>query len=131
MINAIKYTVQGGVSVGWGDSASGDDKRWVVWIQDTGPDFAAAPSWPLAGTLEQASESAGPAMANAVTVGITEEGQPSAFAPSRKAGRRAHGEGIGLSIVKQLAEPLDATVEVESDVTGTIFRDLLPRRCAS
>ena len=38
-----------------------------------------------------------------------------------------HGEGIGLSIVRQLCELLDAVVEVESVLgRGTTFRILVP-----
>jgi signal transduction histidine kinase len=41
----------------------------------------------------------------------------------------AHGEGIGLSIVKRLCEMLDAKLEVESqEGQGSAFRVVLPRR---
>jgi signal transduction histidine kinase len=41
--------------------------------------------------------------------------------------RSGPGEGIGLSIVKRLADLLDASVELESDVgAGTTFRVLFP-----
>ncbi|WP_046238227.1 ATP-binding protein, partial [Delftia acidovorans] len=45
--------------------------------------------------------------------------------------RSGAGEGIGLSIVKRLAELLDATIEVQSAAqTGTTFLLLFPLRYA-
>ncbi|MEJ8852449.1 ATP-binding protein [Variovorax rhizosphaerae] len=42
--------------------------------------------------------------------------------------REAPGEGIGLSIVKRLADLLNAGVQLESsEATGTIFKVLLPK----
>jgi signal transduction histidine kinase len=43
VLNAIKYTQQGGVTVSWGDSDGGDAQRWFVQVQDTGPGFHAGP----------------------------------------------------------------------------------------
>jgi signal transduction histidine kinase len=40
----------------------------------------------------------------------------------------AHGDGIGLAIVKRLCELLEATLELESRPEGTTFRVSLPRR---
>lgn len=125
VINAVKYTKQGGVTVSWGDSASNDSKRWMVSVQDTGPGFAAGPGTPLAGALEKATEAIGQATGGA-SPGIN---PASASAPSIV--NQQQGEGIGLSIVKRLAELLDATVEVQSGPDGTTFRVVLPRRYAT
>jgi signal transduction histidine kinase len=128
VINAIKYTKQGGVIVSWGNSASDDAKRWMVSIQDTGPGFAAGPGTPLVGALEQATEAAEQATGEE---GGTRPPSGSQAAPALAGPgfvNQEHGEGIGLSIVKRLAELLDATVEVQSDSTGTTFRVLLPLR---
>ena len=40
----------------------------------------------------------------------------------------AHGEGIGLAIVKRLCELLEATLELDSRPVGTTFRVSLPRK---
>jgi signal transduction histidine kinase len=125
VINAVKYTEHGGVIVSWGDSASNDVKRWMVSIQDTGPGFAAGPGSPLVGALEQATDAAGQ------STGDGSGARPLAVRANPQTARQEQGEGIGLSIVKRLAELLDATVEVESDGTGTTFRVILPRHYAS
>lgn len=131
VINAVKYTEQGGVTLSWGDSASDDVKRWMVSVHDTGPGFAAGPSTRLVAALQQASEMAEQTMGKASDTQATPDGQPSAVPVSAGNVRQEQGEGIGLSIVKRLAELLEATVEVESDATGTTFRVLLPRRYAT
>jgi signal transduction histidine kinase len=42
-----------------------------------------------------------------------------------------HGEGIGLAIVKRLRQLLEASLELESDDSGTLFRVTLPTRCST
>ena len=42
-------------------------------------------------------------------------------------GAHEQGEGIGLSIVKRLAELLDAGVEIETGPAGTTVRVLFPK----
>ena len=37
LLNALKYTSDGGVTLGWGDSRNNDPKRWMLCVQDTGP----------------------------------------------------------------------------------------------
>ena len=58
MLNAIKYTEQGGVTVSWGDIDGGDAERWFVQVLDTGPGFHAGPGSQLAGALEEATDQA-------------------------------------------------------------------------
>ena len=86
---------------------------------------------PLVGALETATEAAGQTAGEVCEAGVAADAQPSPVSASPAAGNQEQGEGIGLSIVKRLAELLDATVEVESDAAGTTFRVLLPRRYAS
>src|SRR5258706_4144364 len=55
LINAFKYTEQGGVTVSWGDSRENDTERWMLSVEDTGPGFHAGPGAPLAAALEKAT----------------------------------------------------------------------------
>ena len=130
LINALKYTSVGNVTVCWGDSREGDVERWVLSVRDTGPGFLSGPGAPIAGAIEEATHDAlaagqragespeVPGEAGASPVGDSAVASDS---PQR-------GEGVGLSIVKRLCELLDASIEVESKPgEGTVFRVLLPR----
>ncbi|MBA3596578.1 MAG: sensor histidine kinase [Methylibium sp.] len=130
MLNALKYTVTGGVSVRWGESAADDGRRWVLTIEDTGPGFHAGPGAPLAGAMEQAT-----AEAKLLDDDADGDRHGSAQDAGRELARddrpvhQQAGEGVGLSIVKRLCELLDATIELETTPTaGTTFRVLFPRR---
>jgi signal transduction histidine kinase len=112
ILNAVKYTRQGGITVTWGDCGADDGNRWELRVVDTGPGIHSGSAEPLAQALGHAS------------------GEPvAAERPPKKSVRDEAGEGIGLSIVKRLCELLDATVELKSvkDV-GTTFRILFPRK---
>jgi signal transduction histidine kinase len=136
VLNAIKYTRRGGVTVSWGDSEGGDAERWFIQVQDTGPGFHAGPGSQLAGALEEATDQAKQISTDATHGEITHADGRRAETREvdRHDTRAVHqnaGEGIGLSIVKRLCELLDATLEVESKVdVGTTFRILLPRQYA-
>lgn len=134
ILNAVKYTQRGGVTVSWGDSEADDHKRWLLSIEDTGPGFHAGPGAPIAGALEQATQ----------LVPDTDTGVPLAAsgadpvppaptpAPDPRPEAQRPGEGIGLSIVKRLSEILDASIELDSTPgRGTIFRVFLPRQYAA
>jgi len=136
VLNAIKYTQQGGVTVSWGDSDGGDAERWFVQVQDTGPGFHAGPGTQLAGALEEATDQARQISTDASQGEVSHaDGR---LAETRQLQRddprpvhQNAGEGIGLSIVKRLCELLDATLDVQSKINvGTTFRILLPRRYA-
>lgn len=119
VLNALKYTQQGCVTVTWGDSKPDDPQRWAISVRDTGPGLRTGADAPLtqalAETTQEANEVAGPPTA-----------QPQGGASP--AHEIPGGEGIGLSIVKRLCELLDATLEVESAANvGTTFRVILPR----
>jgi signal transduction histidine kinase len=126
VINAIKYTTQGGVTVSWGDSVHDDGKRWVLTVTDTGPGFHSGPGAPLAAAFEAATRQGADADDATSIQDLTE----STLEPERldrRPVRQGPGEGIGLSIVKRLCEMLNATIEFESNENGTEFRILLPR----
>jgi len=125
IINALKYTLTGGVDVHWAACRKDDGKRWVLTVADTGPGLHAGPGAPLANALQNATD-----VAHQNDVSAADGVQPAAVhAPDPRPIRQAAGEGIGLSIVKRLAELLDATVELDSDpATGTVFKILLPKR---
>ena len=115
ILNAVKFTREGGITVSWGDSDAHDPKRWALSIQDTGPGFHTSAGKPLAQVLE-------------VNPGL-EGGNPPVSGAETSPSRDETGEGIGLSIVKRLCEMLDATIEMESIVdVGTTFRIHFPRK---
>ncbi len=136
ILNAIKYTSEGGLSVAWGDSRENDAGRWMLCVQDTGPGFHGGPGAPLAGALQAASkesrevdERAG-VDSTAPTDPSENHAAPAAISPDLDV-RPVHqerGEGIGLSIVKRLAGLIDASIEMESTAeVGTLMRVLIPR----
>lgn len=120
ILNAVKFTRDGGITVSWGDSDVHDSRRWALCVTDTGPGFHGGSDKPLALALEHASGN-DPAAADA-------EAEAAGAAADARGGSDGGGEGIGLSIVKRLCELLDATLEMKSvkDV-GTTFRILFPR----
>jgi signal transduction histidine kinase len=133
ILNAVKVTTEGGVTVSWGDSETNDLKRWVLCIEDTGPGFQTGGGTPLAQALDVKSGT--PQGLEAVK---QPEGNADAPAPGSVAAAGVRGpgipptetgEGIGLSIVKRLCDMLDAAVEVQSVVNvGTTFRIRFPRQ---
>ncbi len=115
ILNAVKFTRQGGITVSWGDSDANDVKRWMLVIQDTGPGFPSGAVAPLASALSNTPTVPSDAAASGGRAG----------APARD----DTGEGIGLSIVKRLCDMLNATVEVKSvRGAGTTFQIRFPRQ---
>jgi len=130
LINALKYTPRGGVTVSWGDSRQNDAQRWMLCVTDTGPGFHAGPGAPMAGALEEATEEARQVEETARTgVKGTQDPSPSDAAPvDARLIHQERGEGIGLSIVKRLCELLDASMEMDSTPgEGTSLRIVFPR----
>ena len=133
VLNAIRYTRRGGVSLSWGDSGPQDGGRWVLQVQDTGPGIEPVTHSVLANALEVATDNARQVAVDAATGTISHVqdeqaglADPPASAPPAAAELQP-GEGVGLSIVKRLCDLLDATVNLDSGASGTTFRILLPR----
>jgi signal transduction histidine kinase len=130
VLNAVKFTREGGITVSWGDSsADNDSRRWELCVKDTGPGIHSGSGEPLTQALEKAQEQS-----------ITGEHAHADEPPRQSQGEsppdaeiallsRATGEGLGLSIVKRLCDMLDAKIEMTSQVgVGTSFRIFFPRR---
>ena len=123
VLNAVKFTRKGGITVSWGDSEANDPKRWLLLIQDTGPGFPISGSVPLTSALASRPQTSGAAAGRAPAATAGEVKGASSHAPLEPA-----GEGIGLSIVKRLCDMLNATVEVRSEPgVGTTFQIRFPR----
>jgi signal transduction histidine kinase len=126
VLNALKYTEKGGVTVSWGR----EESEWWLMVKDTGPGLQGGPAAPLASQLRDATITARESEVRAAT----REGRESHMLDQAEAGStelvpsHAHpGEGIGLSIVKRLCELLDASLElVSSGESGTTLRVLFP-----
>lgn len=129
VLNAVKFTRNGGITVSWGDSDAADPKRWQLCIRDTGPGFAAGSDKPLTQALENVPDKLLDAAKGANQPEPTQfENKLNAPALEFPQPHSATGEGLGLSIVKRLCDMLDATIEVESELgVGTIFRIRFPR----
>lgn len=129
LINALRYTREGGVTVSWGDSKENDADRWMFSVRDTGPGFHAGPGAPLVSALKAATTASHEIDRNAGVDPEAAEGNGSAVDDDQRDVSQQRGEGVGLSIVKRLSDLLNATIELESSgELGTIFRVILPRR---
>lgn len=129
ILNAIRYTQHGGITVRWGKEPQQGALRWFVEVEDTGPGLQAGPGSPLAGAINVASELSRDVQ-KAEALGQISHVSVEASAPVMSSGGPAvspPGEGIGLSIVKRLCTLLDATIEVDSrQQRGTTFKILFP-----
>ena len=130
LLNAVKYTERGGVSITWGLDQGRDTDRWTFSVQDTGPGIDEAHAAPLAQELHVATE-----VANDAREASTDRRRDIAPASTLRSASeelpqgQQHGEGVGLSIVKRLCELLDAGLELATEPgQGSTFRVILPCR---
>jgi signal transduction histidine kinase len=135
LLNAVKYTEQGGVKVGWSEVAPQTHERWMLYVQDTGPGFEDGSVTPLARAIKKSTEEV-----QVVDQEAEKAGRDSTFVPpapvlpsesKHRPDYQTPGEGIGLSIVKKLCELLDASLEFETERgKGSTFRVIFPRHYA-
>jgi len=122
LLNGLKYTEQGGVSIRWAEVEQSPD-NWELLIEDTGPGLSGGTAAPLAHQLEAAANAA--QSVEGVTLKAP-EGVPDAE-PQRP--HIAAGEGVGLSIVKRLCELLNASIELQTtEGVGSNFRIVFPKK---
>ncbi len=130
LLNAVKYTARGGVSVTWGVAEGRDPNRWTFSVQDTGPGIDEAGAAPFAQELHKATDVAHEA--NEMSTDRRREIAPAATLLSASAAlppSEQPGEGVGLSIVKRLCELLDGSLELATKPeSGSTFRVILPSR---
>jgi signal transduction histidine kinase len=128
LLNAVKYTQRGGVSVTWGKDSSRDTDRWTFSVQDTGPGIDEQHAAPLAQEIHAATEVADDA--REASTDRRRDMAPAATLPSESGATLQvpqPGEGVGLSIVKRLCELLDAGLELATKPgQGSTFRVILP-----
>jgi signal transduction histidine kinase len=129
ILNALKYTGRGGVTVTWKALEAEQRQRWAFTIEDTGPGFQSNAAAPLANAIEESTLEAKTVEDSPAEVEVHSE--PVSNAASHAPRSRAPeppGEGIGLAIVRRLCELLDATLELETEFgRGSVFRVVLPR----
>ena len=132
LLNALRYTIRGGVTLRWGFDPRPDAPRWFVEVEDTGRGFQLVPTTPLAGAISIASGQASDveqADRDGEVIHVAQAQAPAVTATAASGERQSGGEGIGLSIVKRLCTLLDATIEIDSQPhRGTRFTILLPLR---
>jgi signal transduction histidine kinase len=133
VLNATKFTRDGGITVSWGDGDAADPKRWELSVKDTGPGFHSGSDKPLTQALENVPDRL---LDDAPGTDQPESTQDEKIlnAPAQETPQlhSATGEGLGLSIVKRLCDMLDASIEVISEVgVGTTFRIRFPRHYSS
>ncbi|MFD2934657.1 sensor histidine kinase [Spirosoma flavum] len=119
VLNALKHTANGFVSVSWSRE---NDYRWTLSVQDSGPGL---PTATTTGSLPQVLS---PSPESTAAFGLPNPDAREAIIIQATGSTFANkGEGIGLSIVKGLCELLRASLEIESRPgMGTLFRIRLP-----
>jgi hypothetical protein len=128
LLNALKYTVQGGVTVSWGDSRQNDAHRWMLCVEDTGPGFHGGPGAPMANALEEATQEARQVDAMARTGSKLHDPADDQPADPRPVNQES-GEGIGYPSSSACANcSTRAWKWTPTAGAGTSVRVVFPRR---
>lgn len=130
LLNAVKYTERGGISVSWGADQTRDTDRWTFSVQDTGAGIDEVQAAVFARELHNATGIADEARAASLDRRRDMPGAATAASASSETPESLeHGEGVGLSIVKRLCELLGASLELATKSgQGSTFRVILPCR---
>lgn len=130
LLNAVKYTERGGISVSWGLDETRDTTRWTFSVQDTGAGIDQHHAAAFAQELHDATEVADDAKNESIHGHDDVAAAPTARSASGEApASDQHGEGVGLAIVKRLCELLGASLELATKPGhGSTFRVILPCR---
>lgn len=129
LINAIKYTHEGHITVNWGSDT--EQGRWWFSVSDTGPGIDPKLVALLNTNGETMVQPTTPAdRPGESTAPADRPGESTASADRPSGGWTSlRGEGIGLRIVRQLAYLLEARLDVSSQVgVGTQFVVTFPMR---
>ena len=125
LLNGLKYTQQGGVTVNWGESEH-SATMWEVCVEDTGPGLENGTAAPLASALQFATKTARDITGDTLAAADGKD------APTKPRPAATAGEGVGLMIVKRLCELLNASLEVQSsEGVGSVFRIVFPKKYKS
>jgi signal transduction histidine kinase len=126
LLNAIRYTLEGNVTVGWEALDTAGPRRWAFFVRDTGPGFQSSSAAPLAQTIEALTLEEKTAQQTPAPKAPPSKSKSTASMAPRHSPQQS-GEGIGLAIVKRLCELLDATLELDTvPDQGSRFRVVLP-----
>lgn len=126
VLNALKYTHQGSISLRWG--SIGPD-TWYFSVDDTGPGMDQTTANQLS---NRQPESAGMTGQSFGTDTVEDAPDPEFVRLDKPLLGSAQGEGIGLVIVRQLCDLLQGHLAVESTSgKGSFFRVTLPRHYTS
>jgi signal transduction histidine kinase len=136
VLNAIKYTQQGSVTLSWAEQ---EREQWTLLVQDSGAGIPQGAAASLVQELKETTQSNREVGAQSgPDVPLADAPDPSSSDPTDSGVQQTpalspastpHGEGVGLTIVKRLCELLNATIELDSKPgQGSLFRVVFPRR---